>query len=184
MLRGSTFRLLSTMPKLDPRLEKLQGTIISPEQIVTKPGKRSETDRLKISFSDRFKGMKEDFGEDYKTPDERFDLHFPRVEASGEKSAFERHNAKQGYSKGKVVSWLTGLALGGGCLVVLVRFYWDYRSQTLEFEGKQKKMEFLRDHWYGIPNQLRAKRLAELQQLKATYKEKYGVEADDPALTK
>lgn len=127
--------------------------------------------------------MKEEFGEDYKTPDERFDLHFPRVEATGEQSAYERHNAKQGYYKGKVVGWLTGLTLGGGMLVVLVKFYWDYRDQALKFEEKQKEMEFLREHWYGIPNQLRAKRLAEMQQLKATYKEKYGVETDDPSLT-
>jgi hypothetical protein len=183
MLRRGTFRLFSTVPNLDPRIEKLKGTSISPEQIVIKPGKRLETDRLKTAFPDRFKAMKEQFGEDYKTPDERFDLHFPRVEATGEKSAYERHNERQGYRKGKVVGWLTVIILGGGMAVAMMRFYWDYTSQKMRFEEKKKEKEFLRANWYGIPNELREERLAEVAKLKATYKEKYGVEADDHSLS-
>lgn len=167
------------MPNLDPRIEKLKGTSISPEQIIIKPGKRLETDRLKTAFPDRFKGMKEEFGADYKTPDERFDLHFPRVEATGEKSAYDRHNERQGYRKGKVVSWLTALTLAGGIAVVLTRFYLDYTSQIERLEEKKKEKEFLKANWYGIPNKLREERLAEVAKLKATYKEKYGVDADD-----
>lgn len=179
MLRRVPYRLFTSKSPFDPRIEQLKGTSISPDQIYHKPGKRVEADRLKTSFSERFQGMKDQFGEDYQTPNERFDLHLPRVEATGEMSTEERFHAKQGFRKGKVVAISAGVFILVGIGIAMRKFYSDYRIEMGRFEDKKKEVEFLRDHWYGASRKVVEERKEELRKLKALYKEKYGVEIDE-----
>ena len=182
MLRVRVVRLFTTSPPPDPRLDLLRGTAVPPEQVVFKPGKKVQTDRLKTRFEERFQDMKDLFGEDYKTPSEKYDLHFPRVQATGEKDFHERYNEKQGFWKGKILLWgLVGVFLCGTGFVYL-KFRWDVSSQLERREQEKQEILFMRHNQYGVSNAVRNQRLAEIQQLKDEFKRKYGVDVDDKSL--
>ena len=71
--------------------------------------RREEKDKqLGTTLKDGSDSMKKVFGEDYKTPHEKYDLHVPRAEVGDNKTSYDRHHEKTKYKDSKkIIGFLT-----------------------------------------------------------------------------
>ena len=82
------------------RIQKLLDSLPK-DSYIPKPGKGyvHPHNKVKGSMPEYFQEMKQQFGEEFKTPDEKYDLHVPKHEAQGVKSSFQRYHEKHNFSQ-------------------------------------------------------------------------------------
>lgn len=89
------------------------------------------SDKAKDTLKGRFDDMKKQFGEDYKTPDEKYDLHLPRTDnPDGGKSMYDRFHEENQYKHS------TYLLRGLGLILVYITFK-QYRNHFRDLQNEK-----------------------------------------------
>jgi len=175
MLRNVTKRLISDQE----RLQKLKASLPGDQYFFGQKKYVHPTMKVKSSLKERFEHMKEEYGEDYKTPEEKYDLHLPRVDTpEGGKSQEERYHEKTNYKDSKVlIRWTVGILF----VVSLISIRGTMKEKRYEKENFEVQKQVAKASNKRSEEQLRIlqERRAKIDQIKKEYKEKYGVSIDD-----
>lgn len=146
------------------------------DQYLPKAGRGYTHPHLKVkgSMPEYFEDMKQQFGQDYKTPDEKYDLHVPKHEAQGTKSSFERYHERHNFSQSRAIMRILFGGLIVGSLVYQRKITGDkkYLEQSLAREKIEHKENVKNAK---ITEKILDKRREKVKEIEEKYKKEKGV---------
>ncbi|CAG9333848.1 unnamed protein product [Blepharisma stoltei] len=160
-------RALRRFATREEELAKLQQSLPK-DQFYQHPDKQyiHPTMKVKSSLKENFADMKNQFGQDYKTPDEKYDLHVPRAGTpEGGKTQYERFHENNNFQQARNVMKFIGFLIVLGSVYIYRSVHKAMTREKLERENIREIEKVRRERNEQIEKLLKSRRQA-IEELK------------------